>query len=85
MNNLYIVTIRVKHDMKHNPREKITGACPQLWGRICTDQTGEHHSFIIWGSSIEQVQERYKHLRVTRIEDARFMDGSEIKESHVLK
>jgi len=81
---LYIVTIKVKHGLSHNPRNKITGGCPQLWGSECSDVTGEHHSFIHIAEDIDSVKKQLNHLRITRIEEARFMNGYTVETERLI-
>lgn len=66
---IYIVTIKVKHGIPHNPRDKITGPCPAV-GYECSDCTGEHHSFLYKAKSIEEVKEKFNEFRLTRVEEA---------------
>jgi len=64
-----IVTVKLAWNPQHDPRRKITGLCP-VSKTICTDVTGQHHSYIESGESLEaikqKVKEKYEH--VTRIE-----------------
>lgn len=43
--NTYVVTIKDPKNPKHNPHNKITGMCSR--SDVCTDSTGEHHSFVL--------------------------------------
>jgi len=69
---LAIVTVRVKRDPYHYPKDKKVGICPLRWseGLVCTDVTGEHHSYIESGKHLGEIQKkaeaRFGH--VTRIE-----------------
>jgi len=69
-----IVTLRFTKNPKHDPKNKVTDYCPLSKGiAICTDVTGEHHSYIESGSSLEEIkvkalQKFPKADHVTRIE-----------------
>jgi hypothetical protein len=59
----------------HNPQAKVSGPCPV--SELCTDVTGEHHSFISIGPQDEaEVRELVAQhgaaggYRLTRIEEA---------------
>lgn len=70
---MFIVTIKLPRNKNHNPKNKKTGTCPIVHNNgECTDVTGEHHSFIGWGTSAEQVREFFSGLpynyHVTRVE-----------------
>jgi hypothetical protein len=64
-----IVTVKLERNPKHDPSHKKDGMCP-VSGKYCTDITGQHHSFVVDGTSIPDIQNRtllrYKHI--TRIE-----------------
>lgn len=68
---LYIVTVRLEKSLFHDPRNKVTGRCPLGTDR-CTDQTGEHHSFLVDSRlSLEEVREYLKATyHVTRVEES---------------
>lgn len=67
----FIVTIKLPRNPDHNPRNKMEGICP-VSGARCTDVTGEHHSYIQEGESVEEVvaefREKHPKVHVTRIE-----------------
>jgi len=69
-----IVTVKLPKNPKHNPRNKVSGECPlskQLGVSIyCTDTTGEHHSYIEEGKTIQEIEDKAKRMfgHVTRIE-----------------
>jgi len=67
----YIVTIKLLENLKHNPKDKKTGQCPiHKKEHTCTDCTGEHHSFLISGNSIEDVRKKVEtKFYITRIEE----------------
>jgi hypothetical protein len=69
----FIVTIKLPRNPHHNPKNKITGGCPfSPDGSIeCTDTTGEHHSKLVEGLSVEEVTSRYTQggYHVTRVEE----------------
>lgn len=66
-----IVTVKLRRNPNHNPSNKKTGMCPLDNGKICTDITGSHHSYVTEGESTMQIrkdaEKRYGH--VTRIEE----------------
>jgi hypothetical protein len=48
----WIATVRrTSKDPNHDPKNKKTGHCD--WSDYCTDVTGEHHSFILYGCTEE--------------------------------
>lgn len=65
----YLVTVKRPKNPNHDPHNKVTGKCPVTQG-ICTDVTGEHHSFLYESENpIEQVREFWEQFfHVTRIE-----------------
>ena len=68
-----IVTVRFPRNPKHNPINKRTGKCPLFSHditQLCTDITGEHHSYIQKGESLEDIRKRAeeKFNHITRIE-----------------
>jgi len=66
-----IVTVKVSRPVRHDPFNKKTGPCPVNPEMICTDVTGEHHSYIETGNSLEHIRNlaRAKFGHVTRIEE----------------
>lgn len=71
--NEYIVTIKLPKNPLHDPRNKQQGICPV--GGVCTDVTGEHHSYLTTGQSLEEVrQSAYDAgwMHVTRIEEVKY-------------
>lgn len=68
---LYVVTVKLPKNPEHNPRSKQVGECP--CATLCTDVTGEHHSFLMHGPSVEKVTEstRVIYGHVTRVEIAK--------------
>ena len=67
----YVVTVKLPRNPAHDPRNKVTGLCPVGTG-ACTDVTGEHHSYVTTGESIEAVRQSaidagWRH--VTRVEE----------------
>lgn len=67
---VFLVTVRLPKNPEHNPRDKKTGACP-VNGKLCTDVTGEHHTFLteLDEGSAEDVREIYQGIyHVTRVE-----------------
>lgn len=72
----FLVTIKIKKHPIHDPHNKVTGQCPITpWGvddspKLCSDVTGEHHTLIREGESLEAIRETFgKHYHVTRIEE----------------
>lgn len=41
----YLITVKLPKYSKHDPKNKITGACP-VTGLPCTDVTGQHHTLL---------------------------------------
>ncbi len=81
-----IVTVKLPRNPHHNPRDKQTNVCPAnqkfydtpfhtvlYFGTVCTDWTGEHHSFIAVGKDLSDIENRAKKQfgHVTRIETVR--------------
>jgi hypothetical protein len=71
---LYIVTIRLPKNPNHDPRDKKSDICPSGSG-ICTDVTGEHHSYLMMGNDVATVRQAAEHrlpdgAHITRIEAA---------------
>lgn len=66
--NYYIVTVKYPKYCKHDPHNKVTDLCQV--SAICTDCTGEHHSFLAKAPSIEKLKEGLaeRNMKVTRIE-----------------
>jgi len=64
-----IVTVRLQRNPNHNSAFKRTGKCP-IDGRLCTDITGSHHSYIETGFSLMDIQSkaRRKGFHITRVE-----------------
>jgi hypothetical protein len=66
----FLVTVKLPRNPAHNPRAKVTGACPLAPEVQCTDVTGEHHTYLAMANdeaaAREQAQREYGH--VTRIE-----------------
>jgi len=64
-----IVTVKLPWNPQHNPHRKVIGLCP-VSKAICTDVTGQHHSYIESGKNLEAIKqkakEKYEHI--TRIE-----------------
>lgn len=64
-----IVTVKLKRNVKYDPRNKKTGRCP-IRNNLCTDITGSHHSYIEEGKNRNEIfwKARQKWGHVTRIE-----------------
>ena len=64
---LYLVTIKLPKNPKHDPRNKKTAGCPV--SEECTDSTGEHHTVIARSEAeVEDVRKTFEHI--TRVEKA---------------
>ncbi len=65
-----IITVKLEKNPKHNPHNKLIGNCPINKNELCTDITGEHHSYLEEGTNVEDIwkkaKEKYKHI--TRVE-----------------
>lgn len=62
---MYVVTIKLSKNPKHDPHNKVVGSCP--FTSHCTDSTGEHHSTVVDSPEmVEAIRSEYKH--VTRVE-----------------
>lgn len=72
MATLFAVTVRLKKNPAHDPRNKKSGSCP-VSGQPCTDITGEHHTFLLASDRpipAEAVVEIYGGIyHVTRVEE----------------
>lgn len=66
---LYIITVKLPKNPSHDGRNKKSGMCP-INNAICTDVTGEHHSYIQEADSPEDALEiaKGKYDRITRVE-----------------
>jgi hypothetical protein len=67
----FLVTVKLSKNPAHDPRNKISGPCP-VSGKLCTDVTGEHHTYLTTGLSTASVRESamaagWSHI--TRIEE----------------
>jgi hypothetical protein len=67
--NMYIVTVKLHKNPAHDPRNKIVSDCRM--SHTCTDATGEHHSYLTTGRSVEEVTQAAKDAwgHVTRVEE----------------
>lgn len=69
-----IVTVKIKRNIKHDPKHKHVGPCPLngvvFKAGICSDMTGSHHSYIEKGEDILEIELKARQLfkHVTRIE-----------------
>lgn len=67
----FIVTIKLARNPKHDPHNKVVDVCP-IPGNdegVCTDSTGEHHSFLTIGWTADEVRLKWSdHYHVTRVE-----------------
>jgi len=64
-----IVTVKLTRNIHHDPTHKVKGECP-LTGNVCTDITGQHHSYIEEGPNLEYIilKAMGKYSHITRIE-----------------
>lgn len=73
--HIYIVTVKVKRNYKHDSQNKIENNCP--YSDWCTDSTGSHHTFLMLGLETpdirRQMKEKYPNIHITRIEKAKFL------------
>jgi len=66
---LFIITIKMLALQAHDPKNKKLGYC-RAKTALCSDSTGEHHSFLVRGESVEQIINTYKqNYDVTRVEE----------------
>jgi len=67
MGDDFIVTVKLKKNPEHDPKNKVEGHCPMGDGH-CTDVTGEHHSFLVTGTTVGDIRARWSDYHITRIE-----------------
>jgi hypothetical protein len=66
---MYLVTVKLPKNPKHNPHNKVTGACPVMPNATCTDMTGEHHTFLFESDrDVEYVKLNWNDYHITRVE-----------------
>lgn len=77
---MFIVTVKLPKNPKHDPHNKVMGDCPVggiavgSGASMCSDVTGEHHSFL-WAGDPDLtplgVRDHWKTLgyHVTRVEE----------------
>lgn len=65
----YIVTVKLPRDKTHDPKNKKTGKC--AISPMCTDVTGQHHSFLTTLSpdKIHAMLDGEEGMSLTRIEE----------------
>jgi hypothetical protein len=51
----WLVTLKFKKNVEHDPRNKKTGEC--FVSKFCTDVTGSHHSAVVYGRDEKHVRE----------------------------
>lgn len=68
-----IVTVRIHRNIKHDPLNKLLDVCPLNFENLCTDATGEHHSYVEEGNSFTDIKNKAarKFGHVTRIEEVK--------------
>jgi hypothetical protein len=67
----YIITVKYHKDKGHDPSNKKTGPCPV--SSMCTDVTGQYHSFVVRVKDLDALEVHKQALRdngihVTRVE-----------------
>jgi len=64
-----IVTVKLPKNPDHDPKNKRIGICP-VSSKLCTDVTGEHHSYIEEGNDLVDIEKKAarKYGHVTRLE-----------------
>jgi hypothetical protein len=65
---MWLVTVKLTSEQKHNPQQKQTGLCPIFPHGACTDVTGAHHTVARSGSR-EEVESEFEGLHITRLEE----------------
>lgn len=68
--SLWLVTVKLSRDPRHDPLNKQTGPCPVDDGSFCSDVTGQHHTVLVEASTSERAAGLLHPLHVTRIEQA---------------
>lgn len=75
----WIVTIKLPRNPQHDPKNKQRGTC--IVSDICTDITGQHHSFLVLAENetqaIAKAGEHFQH--VTRVEKAEYPLSIDLK------
>ena len=69
MDEAWVVTVRsLTKNPDHDPQNKKAGRCH--WSDHCTDVTGEHHSFVFYGTedNARKFVEGVPGWRITRLE-----------------
>lgn len=67
---MFLITVKLPKSPDHDPHNKVTGDCP-VSGFLCTDVTGEHHTFVSHLKSVDAVLRMWKDsYHITRIEEA---------------
>lgn len=61
---MYIITIKLPKNPEHDPRNKKMSVCE--FSPVCTDATGEHHSFLGTDETLALLRGRDTHI--TRVE-----------------
>lgn len=65
----YLVTVKLPKNPNHDPTNKVTGPCQ--FSKLCTDSTGQHHTFIAHHNSAAELHRELTDdygQHVTRIE-----------------
>ena len=65
-----LVTVKLPRNPNHDPHNKKSGPCP-VSGLPCTDVTGQHHTYLAEGSSIDAIvnEAKRKWVHITRLEE----------------
>lgn len=71
----YLVTVKLDKNSQHDPKNKVTEQCPLSSMLDCSDQTGQHHTFVCsTDKSLTEVQSYWETLHhVTRVERVDYM------------
>lgn len=64
----FMVTVKLPRNPNHDPKNKVTGKCPMGDG-ICTDVTGEHHTILVQGTTMDWINDYFAGRHITRIEE----------------
>lgn len=68
---IFAVTVKLPKNPDHNPRSKVVNTCPANPDAVCTDSTGEHHTLLWQGESLEAAMRHWhaQNVHITRIEE----------------
>lgn len=66
-----LITIKLARNSSHDPQNKQKGPCPINPNSLCSDVTGQHHTFILKTTTerlVDQIEQLTKTYHITRIE-----------------